>query len=319
MKCKICGSNAQIELRNHNIALCRDDFFVFFEKRVKKTIEKYKLINSSDKVLVAISGGKDSLALIYVLNKLGYICEGLYINLGISGYSERSEEKCKKFSEIFGLNVYTFSVTNFFGTGIFEISRKMKRNSCSVCGIIKRYVMNRFGVEWNFSVLATGHNLDDESAQAFGSILNFDFTRLQKEKILLPSKDKVLKKVKPFSLLTEREIAGYTIMKGIDYIYEECPYSKGATSLTYKSALNLVEEKSPGTKLRFFKGFIENQGIFKNLIDENKNIDKDNESKYCVNCGYLTYRENCNFCLIAERFSRKDEVRLDFSNYFYKL
>ncbi len=314
MKCKICGGTAQIELRNHNIALCKNDFFDFFERRVSKTILGYKLFDKKDKILVAVSGGKDSLSLLYVLNKLGFNCSGLYIHLGIGEYSELSLKKCEAFITKYNLELNVFYVTKFFGCGIYEIAKKMKRNSCSICGIVKRYVMNRFGLEAGFSVLATGHNLDDESAQLFGSLLSFDLTRLEKEKIFLPSKEKALKKVKPFSLLTEREIAGYCIMNGIDYIYEECPYSKGATSLVYKSALNLVEERSPGTKLRFLKGFIEKGHIFKKVVQP-----LDDESKYCSNCGYLTYRDMCNFCVIADRLSRKDEVRFNFLNYIEKL
>lgn len=203
----------------------------------------------------------------------------------------------------------------FFGMGIPEISKKVRRNYCSVCGIIKRYVMNRYGIEANFTVLATGHNLDDEASFALGSILNFDFQRVGKEKIILPSKIKALKKIKPLSLVTEKEVAAYAILNGIDYIYDECPYSKGATSLVYKSALNLIEERSPGTKLRFFKKVAEGKDLFR----EEKDISEDSEEKFCSICGYLTYREKCNFCLISEKLSVENKVRSNFSNYIFKL
>jgi uncharacterized protein (TIGR00269 family) len=246
---------------------------------------------------------------------MGLSVTGFYIHLGIPKYSDLSLEKCRNFSNKNDIPIYVFNLKEFFGHGIFDLSKKTKRNTCSVCGIVKRYVMNRFGMEGGFTVLATGHNLDDEASFALGSILNFDIQKLEKEKIILPAKQKTLKKIKPLSLLTEKEVAAYAILNNIDYIYDECPYSKGATSLVYKSAINLIEERSPGTKLRFFKKIIENRDMFKNASD--KDIEED--EKFCLNCGFLTYREKCNFCLIASKFSLEDKVRGNFSNYVFKL
>ncbi|MCX7770174.1 MAG: adenine nucleotide alpha hydrolase family protein [Proteobacteria bacterium] len=315
MKCKLCGEVAQIELRNHNISLCKGHFLEFIEKRVTKTIEKYSLFNIIDKILVAVSGGKDSLALLHILKKMGFNVTGFYINLGIPVYSDASQEKCMIFSKKYDVPIYVFDLKSFFGIGVFEISKKIRRNSCSVCGIIKRYVMNRFGLEEGYTVLATGHNLDDEASFALGSVLNFDIQRLDKDRIILPSKDKALKKVKPLSFLTEKEVAGYTILNGIDYIYDECPYSKGATSMVYKRALNLIEERSPGTKLRFFKKIIENKELFK----KSQENPLEEENQFCINCGYLTYREKCNFCLIAEKLLCDNKVRCNFFDNIFQL
>ncbi len=315
MNCKLCKAPAQIELKNHNISLCRDHLFEFIERRVITTIKKYNLFDKKDKIFVAVSGGKDSLSLLLLLKSLGFDITGFYINLGIPVYSDLSQEKCKKFSIKNDVPIYVFPLMDFFNAGIFEISKRVRRNCCSVCGIIKRYVMNRAGLERGFDVLATGHNLDDEASFALGSILNFDMERIEKEKIILPAKTKALKKVKPLSLLTEKEVAAYAILKGIDYIYDECPHSKGATSLIYKSAINLVEERSPGTKLRFFKKLLENKDLFK----RGENISNNWEEKFCSLCGYLTYREKCNFCLIAEKLTVENKVRIDFSNYIFKL
>ncbi len=313
MKCRICKSKADVELRAHNIALCKDDFIAFFERQVQRNIKKFGLLqNQNEPVAVAVSGGKDSLSLLYLLKKLSYQLSGIYINLGIDNYSDISQEKCRIFSEKFNIPIYTFSLSDFLKKNIYEISKTLKRPVCSVCGNIKRYIMNRFCLEMGFSALATGHNLDDESATLMGNIFNFNSNYLGKEFLSLPSRLKTVKKIKPFGLTSEREVAIYAFFNKIDYIYEECPHSKGATSLKYKEAINLIEEFSPGTKLKFVKNYLKNINIF------SKNPDNLIEDRLCRLCGFLTTQEVCSFCNILTRLGVSDRLS-DIRDYFVKL
>ena len=108
-----------------------------------------------------------------------------------------------------------------------------------------------------YNTLVTGHNLDDEAAALFGNILYWKDEYLWKKNVVLEGTDGHLsKKVKPLFLCSEREMAAYAIINNIDYIYEECPFSLKAKSLTYKAMLNKLEETSPGTKLQFIKGYL---------------------------------------------------------------
>lgn len=311
MKCRICGKKAIIELRAHNIALCKDDFNTFFERRIKKTISHFRLIDRDEKVAVAVSGGKDSLSLLYALNRFGLSLSGVYINLGIERYSDLSEEKCKRFSQTHGIPIYSFSTKDFFGKDIHNLSSLLRRPPCSICGTVKRYIMNRFCIEYGFHILATGHNLDDEAATLLGNLITFNTNYLGKENLCLPPKLKTVKKIKPLGLISEREIAAYALTNSIDYIYDECPYSLGATSLKYKEALNLIEEKSPGSKLNLFKRYIENADIF-------KRTKKEIEDRLCKNCGFLTTQEVCSFCSTLIRLGIPNSIS-NFSNYFKKL
>ncbi len=313
MICRICKGKASVELRAHNISLCSKDFIIFFERRILKTIEKFNLIKKNeDKTAVAVSGGKDSLSLLYVLKILGYEASGVYINLGIPDYSEISKEKCKIFSERFDIPVYMFSLTDYLRKNIYEVSRFMKRPACSVCGNVKRYVMNRFCIEYGYTTLATGHNLDDEAATLFSNLMNFNRNHLGKEFLSLPSKLNTVKKVKPFALVSEREVAIYALLNNIDYIYDECPYSKGATSLKYKEAINFIEEGSPGSKLKFMKNYLKNIDIF------NSDAKKPKEDNSCSLCGFLTTQNVCSFCNILIRVGAENIIS-DFRDYFVKL
>jgi uncharacterized protein (TIGR00269 family) len=62
--------------------------------------------------------------------------------------------------------------------------------------------------------------------------------------------------VKPLCRMYEREMAAYCLVRGIDYIYAECPYSFGATSIAHKELLAELERKSPGAKQNFYLSFL---------------------------------------------------------------
>jgi len=305
MKCRVCGQEANISLRAYNTALCADDFTFFLEKRVSDTIKKYHLIEKNDTPVVAVSGGKDSLAVWHILNRLGYSADGLYVDLGIGDYSLESLEKIKKMAEILKRKVFVFHIRNIFERGINEIAKTIRRVPCSACGMIKRYVMSKVCIDKGYNVLITGHNLDDEAAALMGNLLYWKEEYLWKKSPLLEGREGHLsRKVKPLFLCSEREMAAYALISRIDYIYEECPFSVDAKSLTYKAILNNLEETSPGTKLQFIKGYLK---MVKNSKETARDI------TYCASCGYPCYGDKCNMCRLLERFHI--EARIDFDVY----
>lgn len=302
MKCRVCGKEASIRLTAYNTALCAEDFLAFFEKRVVQTIQKYNLIEKSDVPLVAVSGGKDSLSLWHIMHLAGYPADAIYIDLGIGEYSQVSFEKAKAAAARLKRRIYRFSMPALFEKGLEELSRKMKRAPCSLCGFIKRYLMNRACVDGGYTVLATGHNLDDEASALLGNLLYWKEDYLWRKSIALEGRGTYLaKKVKPFFLCSEREAAAYAILRGIDYVYEECPYSVDAKTLLYKGLLNKVEEVSPATKIRFVKGYL------KKVREQETQAD----AGRCARCGYPSYAEVCNFCRLFERFGVGDGLHIE--------
>ncbi|HME45247.1 MAG TPA: TIGR00269 family protein [Syntrophorhabdales bacterium] len=302
MKCRACGKEANIRLSAYNTALCADDFLIFFERRVTRTIQKYNLIGTTDSPLVAVSGGKDSLSLWYILNHAGFSADGIYVDLGIDEYSHVSFEKAKLMAARLGRKIYRFSLPALLQKGIGDLSKLMKRAPCSLCGVLKRYLMNRACVDCGYTVLATGHNLDDEASALFGNLLYWKEEYLYKKSISLEARgDYLAKKVKPFFLCSEREAAAYAILRQIDYVYEECPYSVGAKTLLYKDLLNKIEITSPATKIRFIKGYLDR------VKEEGARVDPGR----CTRCGYPSYTETCNVCKLFERFGTGEALRVE--------
>src|SRR5262249_7271228 len=173
VKCRKCGGQASIELRRHNAAFCADDFVEFFRNQVREAIRKFRMFGPDEPVLVAVSGGKDSLALWDALIADGYSTTGLYLDLGIFDYSLESKAKCEAFATARGVPLIVSRVADEVGAPVPVIKQVTRRPPCSGCGLSKRYLINRVALEHGIPVVATGHNLDDEAATLFGSVMHW--------------------------------------------------------------------------------------------------------------------------------------------------
>ncbi len=300
MKCRKCGQKAVFNMRQHKLALCREHYLAWFPEQTERFIEKYRMFQKTDRLLVAVSGGKDSLALWDVLAGLGYQAEGLYIGLGIDGgvaYSANSGRLASQFAETHGLKLHTVDVPALEGASIplaASVTHRGKGKPCSVCGLSKRHIMNRTALEGGFDVLVTGHNLDDEAAVLFGNTLNWSIGYLARQGPVLEAGPGLVRKVKPFCRFYERETAAYALLRGIEYIYEECPYAVGATSIYHKELLNQMEADRPGAKLSFYLSFLRAKqgGLFSTESTEERA-----SLHPCSSCGQPTSApDQCAYC-----------------------
>ena len=304
MKCTRCKAPAEVELRQHNAGFCRACFIFYFRRQVERAIAKEHMFSQDDHVLVAVSGGKDSLAPWDVLIELGYQTTGLHLSLGIGSYSELSHQKVRRYAEAVaaaqGAKLLLHVVEQQEGAGIKELANVLHRPTCSTCGTIKRYQFNRAAVEQDYDVMATGHNLDDEAARLLGNVLHWQQEYLDKQGPTLPaSVEGFAKKVKPLYRLSEREIAAYAVLNKIDYIVEECPMAKGSKMLLYKDVLNRLETESPGTKQRFYWGFLEKEarGGPDGQPTAVSMEAKDRGTLHsCQSCGQPTSSDICSYC-----------------------
>ncbi|HSK97061.1 MAG TPA: hypothetical protein VK891_10630, partial [Euzebyales bacterium] len=90
-----------------------------------------------------------------------------------------------------------------------------------------------------------------------GNVLRWQTPFLARQSPCLPGGAGMVRKVKPLYRLGEREMAAYCVVRGLDYVVEECPMVGGNTVLAHKAALNDLERHSPGTKAAFLFGFLD--------------------------------------------------------------
>jgi len=305
MRCKKCQEKAVIGLPRHNAAFCKGCFNEYVHDQVARAIKAQRMFGQKDRILVAVSGGKDSLALWDILLKLGYQADALHVDLGIPGYSATSREKVERFADAVAASrqakLIIHVVKQEEGAGIQELANLVNRPTCSTCGTIKRYQFNRAAVERSYDVMATGHNLDDEAARLLGNVLHWQVDYLEKQGPVLPaSVEGFARKVKPLYRLAEREVAAYAVLNRIDYIVEECPMAKGSKMLLYKEVLNHLESESPGTKQAFYWGFLDRQTETRPTAGSM--AEKDQASLHpCTVCGQPTTADVCTYCKMMAR------------------
>ena len=291
-----------LSIPRHNTTLCGPCLNEYVHNQVERAIEREKMCTRQDRILVAVSGGKDSLALWDVLLKRGYGAVGLYVNLGIGHYSVQSHQKVKAFAASRNAMLLTRDATPEEGIGIPELADRVRRPACAACGCVKRYQFNRTAVQHGYDVLATGHNLDDEAARLLGNVLHWQQEFLEKQGPVLPaSVEGFTKKIKPLYRLTEREIAAYCVLNGIDYIVQDCPMATGSRLLVYKEALNRIEQSSPGSKQQFYWGFLAGQGKT-GKADQQAMTDYDVKTLHpCQECGQPTSTTVCSYCKLMSK------------------
>jgi uncharacterized protein (TIGR00269 family) len=300
MKCRRCTSKATVQVRRHNAAYCKPCFVFVFQRGVERSIERERMFTRDERVLVAVSGGKDSLALWDVLAELGYATEGLYLGLGIGDYSGASHEKTEAFARARGLPLRVVRLEEEdAGLGVPEVASFTRRQPCAACGTMKRHYFDRAASDGGFAVLATGHNLDDEAARLLGNVLHWQLPYLAKQQpVLTPTHARFVRKVRPLYRTSEFESATYAFLRGIDYVVAECPNAHGATQLVYKSMLDRLEAVMPGTKLTFVTEFLKRaQPLFA--------TQSDGALGECARCGMPAAGEICGFCRLVSEVDRR--------------
>jgi uncharacterized protein (TIGR00269 family) len=261
------------------------------EKEAKETIDKYNLIDKGEKVVVALSGGKDSTSLIYVLHKLGYCVEGLMIDLHLGEWSKIHKKNMEEFCSELGIKLHIVDLKKEFGHGICFIKQivKEKKNlsGCTVCGVIKRWVLNKWAKKFGADKLATGHNLDDECQTVLMNFLKGNIYLGMNSTPSTGIKTKgFAQRIKPFFFTAESEIRKYAELMKFPILYDRCPCAIGTYRVETRAWLKELDSKN---KLKIVSGF-------QKVIPKLRERRKEGIVNKCKLCGEPARRIVCNAC-----------------------
>lgn len=285
MKCKKCKEKAISE----NPQYCKKHFTEYIENTVKETIKKYFLLNKKDKICIAVSGGKDSITLLYLLNKFGYDVEALAIDEGIEGYRDKTLEYLKKFCEKHKIKLKIKSFEKEMGKRLDKII-KLGNPACTVCGTFRRTLLNKH--TQGYDKIATGHNLDDEAQAVMMNLLKAQTQLYERQGPKTNKKEGFTQKIKPLYFLKEKEIMIYSLLKGFDVPFTECPYARESFRAQVREELNKLELTSPGTKKNILLKYLKEKELKES--ENPKNIN------HCTNCGEPCSDKLCKACRIRK-------------------
>ena len=297
--CKICEQKPVYVTLNHK-RLCKNCFIKYFEKKVLKTIRKYSMIEKTDTIAAALSGGKDSTTCLYILSRymknLGKKVNAVLIDEGIAGYRSKTLKDAQKFCRDHNINLKVISVKKEFGKTLDQFMKSYDKRPCTPCGVFRRYLLNKAAKRLRATKLATGHNLDDEAQSIIMNQLKGNAAlsaKLGPVTGVLVHK-KFVRRIKPLYFMTEKEVALYTHLKNFSVRYVECPNFNDTFRDNVGKMLNDFESKYPGTKQGIVNAFLD-------ILPKLRELYQHEEIGTCRICKEPSAGEVCKVCELLGR------------------
>ncbi|MGC8568429.1 MAG: TIGR00269 family protein [Nitrososphaeria archaeon] len=287
--CSKCGRPSFYYRPYSGEYLCKGCFVTSIYDTTLETVRKYQMIKYGERVVVGVSGGKDSISLLYVLAKFFKGNEIIAVTLdeGIRGYREEGIEIASKMASSLNVKHVVYSYKQLFSYSIDEVQPlRGKLSSCTICGIFRRRGLDIAAKELGAQVVATAHNLDDVLQTYFILLTNGDVERLRTfNPAVEESQAFGIRKVHPFFRIYEKELAIFAMLKGFDFQTVTCPYMEQGIRSEIRSFLNGLEERHPGIKYQLLSTFMQ--------ISSEKHKA---EGQLCRRCGWPSKGELCQVC-----------------------
>jgi uncharacterized protein (TIGR00269 family) len=287
--------------------LCAKCFSLSIESKVRATIAKYDMLRFDDSIAVGVSGGKDSMALLYIFAKLeaSFLkaeLTAITVDEGIRGYRDEALKIAERGCRKLGVDHVVVSFKELFGCKLDELVEKLHGDEksgegltpCAYCGVLRRRALNSAARGCGATKLATAHNLDDETQTILLNILHGDPMRIARAKPVSSSAcSRFVRRIKPFCEIPERETALYAYLKKMEFQSVPCPYASTALRNDIRTMLNRMEEKHPGLKYTVYRSA-------EKLWSFMENVAQIERLESCRLCGEPTVNEICQSCKMLQ-------------------
>lgn len=297
--CRHCHvKEAKIRIDYARLSLCEECFIRFVERKVARTINEYRMVERGDRVLVAISGGKDSAVLLHLIRKIvpevGIAC--LHVDLGIVGFSEECRRKAEELAKYENVELVIVRLEDFLGYRLDKLALR-RRRICSLCGLVRRYILNYYGLAYGATKIATGHNLDDAVAILWDFYIKGDLLEALKfqpvTKLVHP---KAIPRIKPLIELTDFELKVYADIKALPYTLIQCSFGRESKLNRRKKLIDFIESMYPAFKHTLLKSHIKRISPLLSSLSVSKQV----EWRSCSMCGMPSRGDVCAMCRIKE-------------------
>ena len=293
MNCDYCENSAVYTRKYSGQKLCSECFSISIVRKTAKTISKYRMIKNNELVAVAVSGGKDSLALLKIIHEMSsshnFRIKAITIDEGIPGYRNEALEIVEKFCGELGVEHKVYSYKDLFELTLDEaldMRENEKTSSCSICGTLRRRAIDYAAKDIGADVIATGHNLDDTLQTFVINMLSGDTNKIGWMDPDTSSNS--LRKIKPFCEIYESEIVFYAFTNDIPFQSEPCPHMNEGIRTEIREFLNSLEKQHSGIKNNLYQSILRVSSIVKETNYKEKTV--------CKKCGNNCTGEVCSVC-----------------------
>ncbi len=298
LKCSLCSEPAITNIRYAKLRLCKKHFIEYIQNKVFKTIKRYELIKNGWRVLVAVSGGRDSIALLHILSviskQLDFNVLALHLDLGITDYSRMAREVVESFCRSLEVPLIVVDLKELLGVRLPDLVIRSRRPACSLCGLLKRYLINVVGIESKVNVVVLGHHLDDLLTYVMKNFLLQKLNDISKLGPKTESEGPLVGRVRPLYEVSGNETSLYVSIQGLPVVDGVCPYKVvGSIEGEVRKFLDSIEGRNPGIKIALARGIAKNIEFYKVGLRSNVGT--------CRYCGMPTSGDVCAFCKLTEK------------------
>jgi len=301
MICSKCSERAIVSQRYSGQHLCQDHFILDFERRVAETVQRNEMVKEGERIAVAVSGGKDSTALLFclgrILAKRDVELVAVTVDEGIAGYRDDTIKAAIAIAEQLGIEQHIVSFREEYGYDLDEMVPGKKVAPCTYCGVFRKNALNRAAKRLKADKVATGHNQDDEAQTIMMNYLKGDFERLMRFRPWRAQKG-LVPRIKPLREMPEKEIALYCMVNEVFTESRECPYAQLSLRADVRDMMNCLEREFPGTKHSTVRGFekiaTRSQGGYAQM-----------ELAACKECGEPCVKELCKACELLNEIRKQ--------------
>lgn len=301
-QCRKCGRPAVVQRPYSGEILCEHCFQLSIVDAVREAISKWNMLQRTDRIAVALSGGKDSTVLLSILVEIQQKfpdSEVLAITLdeGIAANGERMDILAETTRRL-GVEHVVSSYQELFSLGMDEMAEcvhatRSTMSSCAYCGTLRRQGLNIVARQVGADKLALGHNLDDEVQSMLMNVLSGDLQRLARS---TPVQEGVaywlIPRIKPLYHVPEQEVALYASYLDLPIHRARCPYAEESLRTEIREWLNAFESRHPGSKFNLAATLAK---IISSLPSQAAEL-----IRKCRNCGEPTSNEVCGACMCRE-------------------
>ncbi len=297
LSCSHCPGPAVYLDRVSGEHLCEEHLCLRVEATVRRTIVAAGGFRRGERIVVAFSGGKDSSVLLHLLatvfrpeNALELVA--VTIDEGIAGYRDETVRAARELAARLEVPHRVVSFEEAFSRGLDDLLSGRETRACTVCGVLRRRLLQQAARELGADRLSTGHCLDDEAEAVVMNWLRGDLHRVTGarpsggEGLLVP-------RLKPLAGLSEKEVVSYALLRDLAFDLPECPYTRHALRAGVRGMVHRAEFSAPGTLGRIVGG----QRALEERLD---GLLPDASFSTCPDCGEPVLGTICRACKLLD-------------------